>query len=210
MAKTEVFDKNFKKYEQWFEENKYVYLSELKAVSKLIPEKAKGFEIGIGTGLFAQPLGILEGIEPSEQMRKKARKRGLKVIDAVAENLPYHNESKDFALMVTTICFVDDIEKSFQEAKRVLKRKGSLIIGFVDKNSPVGKMYLKNKAKSLFYRKATFWSSEEVISILGKTGLEVTKIVQTVFGKLAKIKNRQKVLPGYGKGSFVVMKAKKV
>lgn len=209
MAKTKPFDKNLQKYEDWFVSNKFVYQSELKAVEKAIPKNKNGFEIGIGSGLFAQPFGIKEGIEPSSKMREKAKKRGLKVINAVAEDLPYHNESKDFALMITTICFVDDIYKSFQEVNRVLKTNGYLIIGFVDKNSPIGKIYLEHKNESSFYRDAIFFETEKVYKILQKTGFEIKSTYQTVFGKLNEIKEIQKVQNGFGKGSFVVIKAKK-
>ncbi len=210
MAKTKVFDENLNEYEKWFIINEFVYKSELQAVQKAIPENEKGIEIGIGSGLFAKPLGISEGIEPSSKMRKKARKRNLQVIDAVAEDLPYSDASKDFALMVTTICFVDDIYRSFQEAHRVLKQNGYLIIGFVDKNSPIGKFYLEHKKESLFYQDAIFFGTEEVYGLLQKTGFKIEETYQTVFGKLAEIKQIQETLEGYGKGSFVVIKAKKV
>ena len=142
-------------------------------------------------------------------MRQKARERDLKVIDAVAENLPYPDESKDFALMVTTICFVDDIQKSFEEAYRVIKQNGHLIIGFVDENSPIGKLYLEHRKESLFYQDAIFFGTEEVYELLQKTGFEIKETYQTIFGKLDEIKHIQETLEGYGKGSFVVIKAKK-
>lgn len=209
MAKTKPFDENLQEYEDWFVSNKFVYQSELKAVEKVIPKNKNGFEIGIGSGLFAQPFSIKEGIEPSSKMREKAKQRDLKVINAVAENLPYPDKSKDFALMVTTICFVDDIYKSFQEANRVLKNNGNLIIGFVDKNSPLGKIYLKHKNESLFYRDAIFFGTKEVYKILQKTGFEIVETYQTIFGKLDEVKTIQETIEGYGKGSFVVIKAKK-
>ncbi|MEA3500645.1 MAG: class I SAM-dependent methyltransferase [Candidatus Marinimicrobia bacterium] len=209
MAKTKPFDENLQEYEDWFVSNKFVYQSELKAVEKVIPKNKNGFEIGIGSGLFAQPFSIKEGIEPSSKMREKAKQRDLKVINAVAENLPYPDKSKDFALMVTTICFVDDIYKSFQEANRVLKNNGNLIIGFVDKNSPLGKNYLKHKNESLFYRDAIFFGTKEVYKILQKTGFEIVETYQTIFGKLDEVKTIQETIEGYGKGSFVVIKAKK-
>jgi len=209
LAKTRAFDNNLYKYEEWFVINKFVYQSELKAIEKAIPDDKNGFEIGIGSGLFAKPLGIKEGIDPSSKMREKAIKRGLKVFDAVAENLPYPDESWDFALMVTTICFVDDIVKSFQEASRVLKKNGHLIIGFVDKNSPIGKIYLEFQDESVFYKKATFFGTEDLYRILKNTGFEIETTYQTVFGKLYEVKEIQEVQSGYGKGSFVVIKAKK-
>jgi len=209
LPKIKAFEKNLQEYEDWFVLNKFVYQSELKAVEKAIPKNKNGFEIGIGSGLFARPFGIKEGIEPSSKMREKAKERNLKIFDAVAENLPYRNKSKDFALMVTTICFVDDIYKSFEEANRVLKTNGYLIIGFVDKNSPIGKIYLEHKNESSFYRDAIFFETEKVYKILQKTGFEIESTYQTVFGKLNEIKEIQKVQNGFGKGSFVVIKAKK-
>jgi len=210
LAKTKVFDENLNEYEKWFIINEFVYKSELQAVQKAIPENKKGIEIGIGSGLFAKPLGIVEGIEPSSKMRKKARERNLKVINAVAEDLPYPDASRDFALMVTTICFVDDIYRTFQEAHRILKQNGHLIIGFVDKKSPIGKFYLEHKNESLFYQDANFFGTKEVYELLEKTGFTIKKTYQTVFGKLNEINQVQETLTGYGKGSFVVIKAKKV
>ena len=113
-------------------------------------------------------------------------------------------------LMVTTICFVDDIFKSFQEVHRVLKDNGHFIIGYVDKNSPIGKFYLEQKRESLFYKDATFFGTEELYERLRETGFKINTTYQTVFGKIDEINEVQNVLGGYGKGSFVVIKAQKM
>jgi len=209
MAKTGAFDNNLEEYEEWFVLNKYVFQSELRALKKAIPKNKEGFEIGIGSGLFARPFGIKEGIDPSKKMREKAKERGIKTIDAVAEHLPYSDGSWYFALMVTTICFVDDIITSFQEANRVIKKNGHLIIGFVDKNSPIGKQYLTFQDRSIFYKDAHFFGTEEISHYLEETGFIIEKIYQTVFGLVDTIHHVQKVENGYGKGSFVVIKTKK-
>ena len=85
MAKTGPFDSHSEDYEKWFDLNKYAYESEIKAIKHYIPEKGKGVEIGIGSGLFAQPLGIKTGIEPSKGMRKIAIERGLDVQDGMGD-----------------------------------------------------------------------------------------------------------------------------
>jgi len=54
--------------------------------------------------------------------------------------------------MVTTICFLYDIKAAFKEAFRVLKLGGNLIIGFIDKDSPVGILYQQQKSDSEFYQ----------------------------------------------------------
>ena len=208
MPETEAFDNHLKEYERWFVDNHYVFQSELNAVRKAIPLGKKGVEIGIGSGIFAQPLGITTGIEPSKAMREKAKTRKINAVDAVAENLPYPDSCIDFALMVTTVCFLDDIYQSFYEVNRILSTNGCLIIGFVDKNSPLGKIYLDHKDESIFYKNATFYSTKDLLGILKNTGFEIKSVYQTVFGKLDEINKVQEVITGYGKGSFVVIKAK--
>jgi len=49
----------------------------LNALRKAFSVKENVIEVGIGSGIFAVPLGIKEGVEPSEAMRKRAVKKGL-------------------------------------------------------------------------------------------------------------------------------------
>jgi len=58
-----IFDRYYKRYDNWYEKNKFAYLSELKTVRKVLPRKGKGLEIGVGTGRFAAALGISTGID---------------------------------------------------------------------------------------------------------------------------------------------------
>ena len=205
MARTEPFDKYLNEYEEWFIEHRFVYESELEAVRHFIPKNKKGIEIGIGTGRFALPFGITEGVEPSASMRKFAVQKGLTVYEGTAEEIPLPNESYDFVLMVTTICFVDDIGKAFKEVKRILKLGGSFIIGLVDKKSNLGKVYEKMKEQNKFYRIATFYSVDEVKDYLCSNGFNDIEIIQTVFGELSNIKSIQHFKKGYGEGGFVVI-----
>ena len=207
MAKTKAFDKHLAEYEQWFIDNHFVFQSELAALQKVMPERGNGVEIGVGSGIFASLLGIKDGVEPSRAMREKAIEREIHAINGVAEKLPYADKSYDYALMVTTLCFVDDVLQAFNEVHRILKKNGTFIIGFVDKNSPVGKIYLENKDKNVFYKDAVFYSAEEVYRYLWETGFRIDITLQTVFGMLDTIKEIQIPQNGYGKGSFVVIKA---
>jgi SAM-dependent methyltransferase len=203
------FDKHTDRYERWFEKNRFAYRSELRAVSSLLPRRGLGVEIGVGTGRFAAPLGIRIGIEPSRAMAKVARQRGIEVVQAVAEALPLMDEMFDFALMVTVLCFLDDVDISLRETHRVLKCDGSLLIGFVDRDSPLGRTYQRRKKESTFYAEARFCSVEEVVLAMERTGFKEFDFVQTIFRNVRSLQSREAVRQGYGEGSFVVLRARK-
>jgi ubiquinone/menaquinone biosynthesis C-methylase UbiE len=209
MPRIEPFERYANKYEDWFERNKFAYESELRAIRKLMPKNGEGVEIGVGSGRFAAPLGIKVGVEPSGKMREIARKRGIEVIDGVAEAIPFSDSQFDFVLMVTTLCFLDDIEAALKEIHRVLKSGGSFILGFIDANSPIGRLYQQQKNDNVFYREATFSSVEEVIAYLKKAGFKDFNFKQTLFNPLTDIRDLEPVKEGYGEGSFIVVKAAK-
>ncbi len=194
-------------YEKWFEENKTVFQSELLAIKELLPAGKNGIEIGIGSGIFASELGIDHGIDPAEKMLSLARKRNLNVVKAYAEDLPFPDESFDFAAFITSICFIKYPDKAFSEAYRILKPEGAIIVAFIDKESKLGQILLKQKDDSKFYSIATFYTVPKVIEMIEANGFKVSEIVQT----LTEINSAETEAPlkGYGKGSFVVIKAKK-
>jgi len=207
MPITKPFDQHYDEYEQWFVENRYVYLSEIAVVRHFIPISGLGMEIGVGSGQFALPLKIPFGIDPSENMLKLAQQKGMNVLKGVAEHLPLKNNTFDSVLMVTTICFVDDANLSFREVRRILKANGKFILGLVDRNSPLGQIYVAKKQQNVFYRLATFYSTEEIISLLEQNKFTNIQTVQTVFGNLAEITEIQPFKNGYGEGGFVVIRA---
>lgn len=209
MVNTRAFDENVKAYEDWFEDHKSLYESELEAIRSIVPITGKGIDIGVGTGRFAEPLGIKVGIEPSPAMRAIAQERGINVIDAVAEKLPIKSETFDYVLFVTTICFLDSLNHAFSEAYRILKPKGLMVIGFIEKESPLGRIYQQHKAESRFYKEANFYTVREIIRVLETTGFTNFWFVQTLFPGADETGATQPFKEGYGDGAFVVVRAKK-
>jgi len=194
-------------YEAWFSENHHLFMSEVEAIRRLIPEFEKGIEVGVGTGLFAQKLGIKEGIEPSSAMRAKAESRGIVTYNAAVENLPFADSSYDLVLMVTVDCFLQDLGLALREIYRVLKTNGSLIIAFLDHASPLGEVYDKHKESSPFYASASFNSASKIKDLLQHSKFKVIDTCQTVFD----LENReQDILPGTGEGIFAVVLARKL
>ncbi len=209
MPEIAPFEEYADQYEAWFDKNQWVYDAELRAIKDMIPSGRKGLEIGVGTGRFAAPLGILHGVEPSKRMKDIAQMRGIQVKNGVAEALPFDDSMFDVVLMVTTVCFVDDIHKALAESFRVLSDKGFLVIGFIDRNSKMGKIYLEQKKQNVFYKNATFLSVNELVAHMDHAGFRDMCFNQTIFGNLRETGRNEPIKPGYGKGSFVVIRAQK-
>ncbi len=207
--KNDPFEKYVQEYEDWFEKNQFAYLSELALIKSLIPKNGIGIELGVGTGRFSAPLNISLGIDPSLKMKEISNKKGIKVITASAEDIPLQDEAVDFVLMVTTICFLKDIDKTFSEVKRILNPSGNFILGFVDKNSKLGKQYKQQRTKSKFYKQAYFYAVEEVLEYLAKHNFNNFEIKQTLFSELEALSYTEMHELGYGKGGFVGIKAVK-
>ena len=202
-----IFNRYYIKYDAWYENNKYTYWSELEAIKEVLTNKGKGLEIGVGTGRFASPLGIQFGVDPSKNMLKIAKQRGINVRLGFGELLPFRNGFFDYVAIINTLCFVRNTKKVLEEARRVLKKKGKLIIGIIDKNSFLGISY--KKKKSIFYKHANFLSPQEIRNLL--EGLEFHKFsyYQTIFKLPELINSIEKPLKGFGKGGFVVISGEK-
>jgi SAM-dependent methyltransferase len=205
--KVAAFERHHHRYDEWFDRHAPAYHSELLAVRALLPWQGLGLAIGVGTGRFAAPLGIEIGIDPAREVLAYATKRGISAIRAVAEVLPFVDDSFDYALAVTVICFVDDAEAMISEAKRVLRPKGDLIIGFIDRTSSLGQQYEASRRDNVFYRDATFFSATEVDCLLADSGFQARTWVQTLHRPLLEVDEIEAVRPGYGDGAFVVVRA---
>jgi SAM-dependent methyltransferase len=207
MARIAPFESHTRRYERWFTQHDAAYLSELRALRELLPDPGLGLEIGVGTGRFARPLGIAIGIDPSLRMLKQARQRGIRVVCAVAEALPFRQGVFDHALIVTTICFVDDARAMLSEACRILKPKGALVIGFIDRTSRLGRHYEAHRHESVFYRDAVFFSADEVDRLLSETGFGERTWRQTLTKPLSETVEVEPSRPGFGDAAFVAVRA---
>jgi SAM-dependent methyltransferase len=211
MIELEAFDNFAHEYDKWFEDHKVEYALELKAIRVFLHKEGNGIgiEIGAGTGRFTQPLGISLGVEPSEAMRSIALGRGVNLIAGTAESLPVEDRSYDFALLVTTVCFLEAPEFAFKEVYRVLKAEGFIIIGLIDKDSNLGKKYEDKKSESKFYKNSNFHSVVEIQKKLGKAGFSNIECVQAILPGDINENIEPEVKQGYGEGSFVVLRAQK-
>ena len=209
MNQIDIFNEHVKEYEAWYDDYSEVYQSEILALQDQLlelPQNIRGIEVGVGTGRFSKPLGIKEGVEPSKEMAKRAVKRGIEIMKGTAERLPYAALQFDFVLFVT-VCFIKNVKKAFEEAYRVLKPEGYVIIGFLDSDGQIAKRYAAERHRSDFYHKAQFYSVDRIEKLLKETGFKKPIFNQTLFGELEDIKEVQIPREGFGQGSFVTVRA---
>lgn len=215
-----VFDDRAHEYDRWFDENRAIYEAEIGALKRFMPREGLGLEVGIGTGRFALPLNIQLGIDPAYQALRMARDRGILVCQAYGERLPFGRHQFEIVLLVTVDPFVVDFQPLLKEAFRVLKPEGHAILGVIDRDSPLGKMYESQKESDPFYREARFHSAKEIEKDLKLTGFVAIRTCQTVLGfpnsnaTAEKIHFRLKdnylnVRNGHGNGAFVAFSARK-
>jgi len=200
------FNTMVERYDSWFDRYKNAYLSELYAIKKFIPKKGIGLEIGVGTGRFAARLGIKIGIDVSVPMMKLANQRGVLCIIGRSENLPFLDNSFDFILITTSICFFKNPEKALKEANRVLKDTGRLILCFVDKNSFLGKKY--KAKKSAFYKNSHFFSMNDIEKMLTSANFKISSKISTINKDPSEMSSPQKPNNGLKKSNaFIVLSA---
>lgn len=180
-----AFDAHAAEYDLWYEsaQGRALFASEVDAIRMLMPNLEHPFlEIGVGTGRFAEELGIDAGIDPSEQALALARARGISVQRATGEDIPFADASCGAVFILCTLCFVENPEKVLSEAKRVLRPGGCVIVGIVNRESAWGALYLRKKAGGHpIYRHARYYSAAELSAMLATAGFNVEASASSLF-----------------------------
>jgi SAM-dependent methyltransferase len=204
-------------YDAWFDkEGSRIFLTEMRALAGLSPELPKPWlEIGVGSGRFAQALGIDAGVDPSIKMVDLARTRGVNAIVGRGEQRLFDEESFGTVFLIATLCFLDSPRSVLRETNRILMPGGKVVLGVVLKESPWGQLYEHKRARGhRFYRYATFYSFDEVARLLAQTGFAMERVVSTLFEKPESVhhleKHVEKPEEGYSADAgFTVMVAGK-
>lgn len=212
----EVFDKLYQRYDEWFDNfpGKNIFELEVRCIKRSFEEVSKPWlEVGVGTGRFAEKIGIDLGIDPSEKMLREAIKRKINVIKAKAENLPFPSDFFGGIAMIVTFCFLDNPQIALRECFRVLKNKGKLILGIVPRNSSWGRFYLEKKKKGHpFYSVAYFYTPQEAVILAQKAGFTLESVFSTLFEEPGECENIKIYSPSsklIDSAGFICMKFKK-
>ncbi|HIE33670.1 MAG TPA: class I SAM-dependent methyltransferase [Candidatus Altiarchaeales archaeon] len=105
-------------------------------------------DIGCGIGSIEERLFDLEiiGIDKSKEMLIEAKRRSNKTfIQAMAENLPFKNESFDGVFYLTTLEFIPNYRIALKEAYNVLSKNGKFLVMILNPESDYFKEHIKRE-----------------------------------------------------------------
>ncbi len=209
-----IFDMLTDKYDAWYdsEEGRPLFESELKCLKPLVEDSPEPIlEIGVGTGRFAMHFPGVTGIDPSLNALRMAETRGVKTVHGYGENLPLGDETFGCILLIVTLCFVENPLDVLREAKRVVRKDGRIILGFVPKDSPWGAFYEeKKRAGHPFYRNARFFVLKDMENMLQAAGLKISRIRSTLLQKPGGIRRIEEPVEGNVSGAgFLCIEVKK-
>lgn len=183
----EPFDAYADSYDAWYDtpKGKALLATEVACLRPLLELFPRPYlEVGIGTGRFAEALGIEWGVDPSLRAIEKARRRGGKVVLGRGEGIPFPEASFGAVLFAFTLCFVTAPDKVMTEVWRVLVPNGGLVLGLLLKGTPWANFYARRGAEGQpIYRSAHFYSKEEVEVLLKENGFRLIAYRSTLFQK---------------------------
>ena len=228
------FDQYASAYDAWFLDNRNVLYSEVNLVASTLRDAGRVLSVGCGSGLFEKILReeygitITDGIEPSTGMAEIARKRGLKVTLAMAEEADFGHETYDTLLFNGTPSYIGDLAGVVRKAYDALPTGGRIILIDVPKESSYGILY--NLAKALgtwdhpllegcyppdpypieLVKAAAWRTTAEKVSLLEAAGFRDLTFAQTLTAHpLYSNVEEEQPQPGYGKGDYVAVTAYK-
>lgn len=188
VSSTDVFERLSGRYDAWYASPaaRAVFAAEVACLRPLLrPYGRPRLEVGVATGRFAAALDVDIGVDPALTL---ARARGVRVLRAAGQHLPFRSGVFPAVLLVVTLCFTDDPAAVLAEARRVLRPDGALVLGLVFADSPWASFYRwKAGAGHPFYSAAHFLPRDYVATLLDRSGLRLTAARSTLHQRPADI-----------------------
>lgn len=226
------FDEYAATYDAWFLDNPNVLASEVRLVASTLRDAHRILSVGCGSGLFEKimrddfGITVTDGVEPSPAMAEIARKRGLTVTEATAEDFDYPAGRYDTIIFNGSPSYITDLATVLRKVYDALPSGGRVVLVDVPKESTYGLMY--NLAKAVgtwdhpllegtyppnpypmeFVNVANWRTTAEKIALLeaaGFTGLTSAQTLTThpLYSDLA----AEEPVPGHDRGDYVAVTA---
>ena len=178
MSTARLFDEKALDYDSWYIRNRITALNEVKLVRLLMEgSDIPCLEVGVGSGYFASRVNCGLGLDPSIEMLKLARRRGIEVVLGRAERIPFSSNSIATVLIVVSICFMDDPIEALKEVYRIMKDNGVLVTCIIPGESRWGIYYKRLGAQGHpFYSTARFFTLDQLVDAASNTGFRVESI----------------------------------
>lgn len=148
---------------------KSILIREAEYINQELKDCKKILDIGCGIGSFEEKLTELDitGLDISEEMIIEARKRSdKKFVLGNAENLEFDDSSFDGVLYVATLEFITDYGKAVQEAWRVTRPDGKLLVIMLN---PESQYFLEQiEDKDSYFRKVKHANVMEIKDCIAK------------------------------------------
>lgn len=209
-------------YDSWFETNEELFESELRAIEAQMPtDFDRAVDVGCGTGIFSERLGISRGVEPSQPMATRARERGLSVEEGTAEDLPVETDAVELALALGVLSYAEDADRAIAELGRVVEPGGDVVVAFLRGGSGFATLYEDAVSRGEYppnldwetpyplemARQADWLTPADVFSALRAAGFEDLTTVQTLTRPPEEaVQSVEAPTEGHSEGSWVVVR----
>ena len=228
------YDEFASEYDAWFLQNHNLLMSEVTMIAKALEDGGDILSVGCGSGLMESILkkefGIVvaDGVEPSSGMAEIARRRGLRITAAAAEDFPVTRQY-DTVMLNGCPSYIADLDAAFAHAATALKPGGRLVVADVPKESAYALVY--NLAMSLgtwdhplldgvrppdpypieFVKSANWRTTREKVDALKRCGFFDFEFLQTL--TMHPTDSNRFIEPpsaGAERGSYVAIRARRV
>lgn len=184
-GKPDVFDRHASRYDAWYDTalGAVTFAEELDALQPLLAGLTHPWlEVGSGSGRFSGALGAEVGVDPARCALALAAGRGVHVVTARAETLPFRDAAFGAVLFVTALCFVADPLAALLEARRVLVPDGRIVLGLILAEGVLGHQYQELAlAGDPFYQRAHFFTRDEMSTLFASADLRAVRTRSALF-----------------------------
>lgn len=222
----EIFDLEAKSYDEWYKTplGRFVDEIETKAVFDLLAPlpNMKILDVGCGTGNYSIKLAklgcLVTGIDISKEMLLVAKNKckdlniQIDLILGDVESLPFSDNSFDAVVSVAVLEFVRDKYKAIEEMFRVTKRNGKVVIGFLNRESPWGELYLSEDfQRNTVFKYAYLFTRDEISKIYPDKLIEIKEVlfVPPSIAESEISSEKEKEFSKFNSGGFLVALWKK-